>query len=181
VEEAREQMLRANAMEPDQPLIYYLLGLLYLAKPASPEKAIGYLQKAADMGMTPSYGHLGMAKGMLGQKEEALKYLAKLEQVEKERFVSLPLKLLLYVKPGLRHFRSFNKKYCPAYLKAYIYLGLNRQEEALAQLEKSSQARDYLIPALLRIIEVYDLPWIEEITSLPRFKSLKAKIKTSRG
>jgi serine/threonine protein kinase/Tfp pilus assembly protein PilF len=179
VEESREQMLRANAMEPDQPMIYFLLGLLYLAKPASPEKAIGYLQKAADIGVTSSYGYLGMAKGMVGQKEEALKYLAKLEQVEKERFVALPLKLLLYVKPGLRHFRSFKKKYCPAYLKAFIYLGLNRQEEALAQFEKSSQARDYLIPALLRIIEIYDLPWMKEITSSPRFKSLKAKIITS--
>ena len=181
MEESREQMLRAHAMEPDQPLIYFLLGLLYLARPASPQKAIGYLQKAADIGVTPSYGYLGMAKAMLGQKEEALKYLVKIEQVEKERFVALPLKLLLYLKPGLRHFRSFKKKYCPAYLKAFIYLGLNRQEEALTQLEKSSQARDYLIPALVKIIEMYDLPWMKEFTSSPGFKSLKAKIKASPG
>jgi len=181
VEESREQMLRAKAMEPDHPLIHFLLGLLYLAKPASPEKAIGYLQKAADIGVTSSYGYLGMAKAMIGQKEEALKYLVKIEQVEKERFLALPLKLLLYIKPGLRHFRSFKKKYCPAYLKAIIYLGLNRQEEALTQLEKSSQARDYLIPALLNVIEIYDLPWIKEFTSSQGFKSLKAKIKTSHG
>ncbi len=181
VEESREQFLRAEAMEPDQPMICFLLGLIYLAKPASPEKAIRYLQKAADIGVTASYGYLGMAKAMVGQKEEALKYLAKLEQVEKERFLALPLKLLLYMKPGLRHFRSFKKKYCPAYLKAFIYLGLNRQEEALTQLEKSGQARDYLIPALLKVIEIYDLPCIKEVTSSPRFKSLKAKIKTSHG
>jgi serine/threonine protein kinase/tetratricopeptide (TPR) repeat protein len=181
VEESREQMLRAKAMEPDQPMIYFLLGLLYLARPAFPEKAIEYLQKAADIGVTSSYGYLGMAKAMVGQKEEALKYLVKIEQVEKERFVALPLKLLLYLKPGLRHFRSFKKKYCPAYLKAFIYLGLNRQEEALTQLEKSSQARDYLIPALLKIIEIYDLPWMKEFAFSPGFKSLKAKIKTSYG
>jgi serine/threonine protein kinase/tetratricopeptide (TPR) repeat protein len=179
VEEGRERMLRAYAMEPDQPMIYFFLGLLYLAKPALPEKAIEYLQKAADLGVTLSYGYLGMARAILGQKDEALKYLAKIEKVEKERFLALPLKLLLYMKPGLRHFRSFKKKYCPAYLKALIYLGLNMQEEAFVQLEKSIQARDYLVPALLKLIEIYDLPRTEEIVSSPILKAIKAKIKTS--
>jgi serine/threonine protein kinase/tetratricopeptide (TPR) repeat protein len=179
VEESREQFIRSLAMEPDQPMFHFLLGLSYLTKPASPEKAIECLHKAADVGMTSSYGYLGMAQAMAGQKEEALKYLAKIDQVEKERFLPLPLKLLLYLKPGLRHFRSFKKKYCPPYLKAVIYCGLNMQEEALAQLEKSSQARDYLMPALLRLLELYDLPWMTDIISSPRFQALRAKIKKS--
>jgi serine/threonine protein kinase/Tfp pilus assembly protein PilF len=179
IEESREQLLRAHAMEPDQPMIYFFLGLLYLAKPAFPKRAIEYLQKAADIGVTSSFGYLGMAHAMVGQEEEALKFLAKIEKVEKESFLALPLRLLLYMKPGLRYFRSFKKKYCPAYLKAFIYLGLNRQEEALNQFEISCQARDYLLPALYRVIEMYDLPWIKEIISSPRFRALKAKIKTS--
>ena len=120
-----------------------------------------------------------MAQALVGQKEEALKCLAKLEKTEKERFLPLPLKLLLYLKPGLRHFRSIKKKYCPAFLKAAIYFGLNKQEEALAELEKSSEARDYLLPVFLRVnAELFDLPWMAEVTSSPRFQALKAKIKT---
>jgi TolB-like protein len=178
VEEFREQILRAIAMEPDQPLLCLFMGMAYLTKPALPAKAIEYLQKAADAGVTLAYGYLGMAHALVGQKEEALKCLAKMEKIEKERFVPLPLKLLLYLKPGLRHFRSIKKKYCPAYLKALIYCGLNKQEEALAQFEKSTQARDYLLPAFFVFAEKFDLPMMKDVMSSPRFQALKAKIKT---
>jgi TolB-like protein/Tfp pilus assembly protein PilF len=178
-EEGRGQLIRALAMEPDQAMFHLWLGMTYLVKPASLEKAIEYLQKAADVGVTLANGYLGMTYAQVGQKEEALKCLAKLEKIEKELFVPLPLKLLLYLKPGLRHFRWIKKKYCPAFLKAVIYSGLNRQEEALAELEKSSQARDYLLPVFLRVnAELHDLPCLTELKSSPRFQALKAKIKT---
>jgi serine/threonine-protein kinase len=178
-EEGREQMQRALAMEPDQAMFQLWLGMGYLVKPASPEKAIEYLQKAADAGVALAHGYLGMTYAQVGQTEEALKCLTKLEKIEKERFVPFPLKLLLYLKPGLRHFRSIKNKYCPAFLKAVIYSGLNRQEEALAELEKSSQARDYLLPVFLRVnAELHDLPCLKELKSMPRFQALKAKIKT---
>jgi len=177
--EGREQLLRAIAMEPDQAMFHLWLGMFYLVKPASPEKAIECLQKAADAGVTLALGYLGMTYAQVGKKEEALKCLSKLEKIEKERFVPLPLKLLLYLKPGLRHFRSIKNKYCPAFLKAAIYCGLNRQEEALAELEKSSQARDYLLPVFLRVnAELIDLPCMKETRSSPRFLALKEKIKT---
>jgi serine/threonine protein kinase/Tfp pilus assembly protein PilF len=179
MEECREQLQRAIAMEPDQAMFHLWLGMINLAKPAVPKKAIEYLQKAADAGVNLAYGYLGMAHAQIGQKEDALKCLAKLEKIEKERFVPLPLKLLLYLKPGLRHFRWIKKKYCPAFLKAAIYCGLNRQEEALAEIEKSSQARDYLLPVFLRVnSELIDLPCMIEIISSPRFQALKAKIRT---
>jgi tetratricopeptide (TPR) repeat protein len=178
-EEGREQLQRALAMEPDQAMFHLWLGMMYLVKPASPEKAIEYLQKAADAGVALAHGYLGMTHAQVGQTEEALKCLAKLEKIEKERFVPLPLKLLLYLKPGLRHFRSIKNKYCPAFLKAAIYSGLNRQEEALSELEKSSQVRDYLLPVFLRVnAELHDLPCLKELKSSPRFQALKAKIKT---
>jgi tetratricopeptide (TPR) repeat protein len=177
--EGREQLLRAIAMEPDQAMFHLWLGMMYLIKPALPDRAIEYLQKAADVGVALANGYLGMTYAQVGKKEEALECLSKLEKIDKERFVPLPLNLLLYLKPGLRHFRSFKKKYCPAFLKAAIYCGLNRQEEALAELERSIQARDYLLPVFLRVnAEMIDLPCMKEIRSSPRFQALKEKIKT---
>jgi serine/threonine protein kinase/tetratricopeptide (TPR) repeat protein len=176
-EEGREKLLNTLAMEPDNPMLNLWLGMIYLIKPALPGQAIEYLRKAAEFGAASAYGYLGLACAMAGQKDEALQCLERLEKVEKESFVPLALRPLLYLKPGLRHFRSFKKKYVPAYIKALVYLGLNSQEEALAQLESSSQARDYLIPVTLEIISRFDLPWIEEFASSPRYQALRAKIK----
>jgi serine/threonine-protein kinase len=176
-EESREYLLRTIAMEPDQPMFHLWLGMGYLSKPAVPDKAIEHLQKARNLGVTSAYGFLGMAQALAGRKEEAWKCLKKLERIEKEPFVPFPLRLLLFLKPGLRHFRSFKKKYCPAYLKAFIYCGLNMPEEALAQLEKSSQARDYLLPVTLKMLNMYDVPAVGELVASPRFQALLAKIK----
>jgi TolB-like protein/tRNA A-37 threonylcarbamoyl transferase component Bud32 len=175
--EGRDKMLMALAMEPDNPMLNAWLGLIYLYKPALPEKAIECLQKAVDFGASAAYGYMGLAQAMAGRKEEAQRCLEKLERIEKEPFVPLVLKPLLHLKPGLRHFRTFKKKYVPSYVKALIYLGLNSQEEALAQLEKSSQARDYLIPVSLDQLKLLDLPWIAEFTSSPRYQAIRAKIK----
>jgi serine/threonine protein kinase len=176
-EESREIMLSTLATEPDNPMLNLWLSMTYLIKPALPEQAVEYLQKAADFGAASAYGYLGLAHAMAGRKDEARRCLEKLEKIEKESFVPFALKPVLYLKSGLQHFRPFKKKYVPAYLKALIRLGLNEKEEALAQLEKSSQARDYLIPVTLEYIAVLDLPWIEEFISSPRFKALRAKIK----
>jgi tetratricopeptide (TPR) repeat protein len=176
-EESRAYLLKTLAMEPDQPMFHLWLGMGYLAKPAVLEKAIEYLQKAVDLGVTNAYGYLGMAHALAGRKEKALKCLKKLERIEKEPFVPFPLRLLFFLKPGLRHFRSFRKKYCPPYLKAVIYCGLNKPVEALAQLEKSTQARDYLLPVVLETLNLYDAPAVAEIIASPRFEALRAKIK----
>jgi serine/threonine protein kinase len=176
-EAGREKLLTTLAMEPDNPMLNLWLGMAYLLKPALPAQAVEFLQKAAEYGATSAYGYLGMAHAMAGQTEDALKCLEKLGKVEKEPFIPLALRPLLYIKPGLKHFRPFKKKYVPAYLKALIHLGLNRQEEALALLEKSCEARDYLIPVTLEFIARFDLPWIEEFISSHRFRDLRAKIK----
>jgi TolB-like protein len=176
-QESRDKMLMALTMEPDNPMLNSWLGMIYLYKPALPEKAIEYLQKAADFGAGAAYGWLGMAQAMAGRKDEAEKCLKKLEDIEKETFVPFPLRLLALLKPGFRHFRAFKKKYSPSYLKALIYLGLNKPEEALAQLEKSSQARDYLLPATLPQLNSFEVPAAAEIVASPRFQALLAKIK----
>jgi len=177
--ESRDKMLMALAMEPDNPMLNEWLGVIYLFKPAIPEKVIEYSQKAAAFGADAAYGYIGMAQAMAGRKDEALQCLEKLEKIEKEPFVPPLLRPFLLLKPGLRHFRAFKKKYVPSYLKSFIYLGLNRQEEALDQLEKSCQARDYLIPISLEHFKSIDLPWMTEFISSPRYQAIWAKIMRS--
>lgn len=179
LQESREKMIMALSMEPDNPMLNEWLGVIYLFKPADLKKAIEYSQKALDFGADAAYGYIGMAQAMAGRKEEALRCLEKLEKIEKEPFVPLLLRPFLFLKPGLRHFRTFKKKYVPAYLKAFIYLGLGRQEEALAELEKSCRARDYLIPVSLEHFKSIDLPWMAEFISSPRYQAIWAKIKRS--
>jgi tetratricopeptide (TPR) repeat protein len=176
-EKGREYELKTLAMEPDNPMFQVWAGMDYLGKPSFPEKAIEHLERAVELGVSGAYGFLGMAHALAGRKHEAWKCLRKLEKIEKEPFVPVPLKLLLFLKPGLRHFRSFKKKYCPAYLKAFIYCGLNMPEEALSEFEKSSQARDYLMPVTLASMDKYDFPGVEAFIASPRFQALLAKIK----
>jgi serine/threonine protein kinase len=175
VEEGRERMLKTIAMEPDQPMFHYWMGLMLLIEPVSLEAAIHHLQKAFDLGATPACGYLGVAYALAGKRKEAFDCLEKLERIEKERFLPLPLKLLLYFRPALRYFRSFERKYVPPYVKAVVYVALNMQEEALAEFEKSSQARDYLLPAFFNLAESF--PWMAEIRNTPRFQALRAKVK----
>jgi len=86
-EEAREQLAKAVAMNPEQPMSYLFLGMAYLAKPAAPEKAIESLKKAADVGIPFGLGWLGLGYGVAGQRDEALKILARMEAMEKEPYM----------------------------------------------------------------------------------------------
>ena len=175
VQEARERMLKAIAMEPDQPMLHYWMGMMQLMDPISLEAAIGHLQKAFDFGATPACGYLGVGYALAGKKEEALDCLAKLERIEKERFLPLPVQLLLYFRPALRYFRAFKRKYVPQYVKGVVYSALNMPEEALAEFERSVQSRDYLLPAFFTLAELY--PWMSKIRNTPRYQALRAKVK----
>jgi TolB-like protein/Tfp pilus assembly protein PilF len=178
-EEGLKYLLKTLTMEPDNPMFHLWIGMGYLGlgKLAFPDKAVEHLQKAVELGVSGAYGFLGMAQALAGRKDEARNFLKKLERIEKEPFVPFPLRLPLFLKPGLRHFRSFKKKYCPAYLKAFIYCGLNMFDEALTQFEKSSQARDYLLPVTLVSMKKYVFPGVEDFVASPRFQALLAKIK----
>jgi serine/threonine protein kinase/tetratricopeptide (TPR) repeat protein len=177
-EESRAWLDKVLAMEPDNPMFQLWTGLMYQSRPAAPEVAIEHFRKAADLGASGAYGYLGMAYGAAGREEEAWECLKKLERIEREPFVPFPIRLLFSLKPGLRHFHSFKKKYCPSYLKALVYLGLNKPDEALSELEKSSQARDYLLPVtLLILLNRLEAPGAAECVASPRFQALLAKIK----
>ncbi|MBN1224760.1 MAG: tetratricopeptide repeat protein, partial [Candidatus Aminicenantes bacterium] len=177
IEDGRAQLLKAISMNPDQPMPYLFIGMMYLIRPTVPEKAIEYLEKAVGFGITFAYGWLGMAYAAASRRDETLKILAKLDKIEQENYLPPYKKVGFYLKPGLKHFRFMKKKYVAPLLRAVIYLGLNRQEEALEYLEKSSQARDYFFVSVLLLERFSDLPWFEEFTSSQRFKTLQEKFK----
>jgi serine/threonine protein kinase len=177
VDEGREQIDKAIAMDPDQPMPYLFQGIIYLVKPSLPEKAIAYLQKPAEVGMIIALGWLGATHALAGRGDEALKILEKLDRIEKERYVSPLKKAGIYLKPGLKHFRFMKRKYVSPLAKCVIYLALNMQDEALEWLEKSAQERDYFFPTIMNTMNLFDLARTEEITGHPRFRALQRKYK----
>jgi hypothetical protein len=76
----------------------------------------------------------------------------------------------------LKLFRSFKKKYVAPMLKGLIYYGLNRQEEALTEIEKSAEAKDYFLPAILGG-DLPELPWKKDFVSHPRYTAIREKLK----
>jgi len=175
VEEGRERMLKAIAMESNQPMLHYWMGMSQLMEPISTGKAIEHLKRAFELGVTPACGYLGAAYALAGRRAEALECLGKLATMERQRFLPLPLKLFLYLRPALSYFRSFKKKYVPAYLRGVIYAALDMHSEALAEIEKSVQSRDYLLPAFFTLTDLY--PWMAATRDTPRFKAIRAKVK----
>lgn len=176
VEAGREQIDKAISMNPDQPMPYLFQGLIYLIKPSFPERAIEYLQKPAEFGMTYAYGWLGAAYALAGQRDKALKIIEELDRIERERYISPFKKLGIYLKPGLKHFRFMKKKYVAPLMKCAVYLALNMQDEALKWLEKSGQERDYFFPTMIMVGDRFDFTFAEEIKVHQRFKALQKKI-----
>jgi tetratricopeptide (TPR) repeat protein len=158
-------------------LPYLFQGLIYLAKPSFPERAIEYLQKPIEFGMTIAYGWLGAAYVLAGRRDEALKILEEMDRVEKERYISPLKKLGIYLKPGLKHFRFMKRKYVSPLTKFVLYMALNKHDEALEWLDKSGQERDYFFPTMIMKVNLFDFAWAEEIKTHPRFKALQQKIK----
>ena len=177
VEEGREHGLRALAMDPGQPMTYLFLGLSYLVSPALPEKAIQYLEKAAEFGLTFALGYLGVAHALAGQTRKTGEILRRLESIERERFFPPLKKVVINLAPTLKLFRFLKYKYVSPLLKALCLFCLSRIEEGLDQLEKSAEARDYFLPPALSLRSMPSLPKKEDIFSHSRFKALQAKIK----
>jgi TolB-like protein len=177
VEAGREQLDKAISMNPDQPMPYLFQGLIYLIKPSFPQRAIGYLEKSAESGMTFAWGWLGAAYALAGQKDKAIKILEELDDIEKERYISPVKKLGVYLKPGLKHFRFMKRKYVAPLTRCVVYLALNMRGEALEWMERSAQERDYFFPAMIMVMDNFDFAWVEGIKDEPRFKALQKKVK----
>jgi len=174
-EEGRAQILKAIAMDPAQPMPYLFLGIVALTSPARTDLAIEYLEKAAGFGITFALGWLGLAYAQAGRAGDAEKILARVEAVEREWFIPPVKRLLLVFKPGLKPFRGLRRKYAAPLTKALIYAGLNRLDEAVAEMEKSARSHDYFLPHLLHLA-FSTIPTAAALFADPRIKDLKARI-----
>jgi serine/threonine protein kinase/tetratricopeptide (TPR) repeat protein len=176
-EKGREQLLKALALGPDQPMTYLFLGMSYLIKPAVPEKGIEYLEKAVGFGLAFALGWLGAGYAMAARKDDALKVQERLEKMERENFLPPIKKVFLYLKPGLKTFRFLKKKYVAPLLKFLVAIALDEQEKALTYLEQSAANRDYFFPAVASGMAALDIPALVQLKSHPRFQALQKKIK----
>jgi tetratricopeptide (TPR) repeat protein len=104
-------------MEPNLPMGNLWLGQLYITRPEDYGKAIFFLQKAAQLGMTFALGWLGWAMTQAGKKDEAAKVLDQLDEIAKQRYIS-------------------------PFQKALIFIGLDRIDEAFEHLELAYEERE---------------------------------------
>ena len=175
-EEGRKQGLKALEMDPGQPMTYLFLGIAFLMPPSSPERASTYLEKAVGFGLTFGLGYLAMAYALAGRKQDAEGILARLERIERERFMPPLKRLLVGFVPALRLFRLPKYKYVSPLLKALAHFSLDQVEEGLGELEKSAAARDFFLPVILLRRSIPGLAKEEEILCHSRFKALQAKV-----
>jgi serine/threonine protein kinase/tetratricopeptide (TPR) repeat protein len=180
-EQARGQITRAIVMNPGQPMPYLFLGMAYMLKDAVPGKAVESLKRAAEMGIPFGLGWLGLAYAVAGQREEALKILARMEAMEKEPYLPFLKRLAVRILPSLRRFRQLDKKYVAPILKAFVYLGLNQPEKALDWFEESGRRGDYFLFGYLMSSSLFpDTPWSQSFRSHPRFRALMEKTNIRR-
>jgi tetratricopeptide (TPR) repeat protein len=100
-DEAREQLNKAIEMEPNFGQAHFYMGVLYNNKGMHKE-AIPEFQLAIELtgGLSWTFGYLGYAYAMLGQKDEAEKILHGLEERSKEEFIRPTTLWLLHTALG---------------------------------------------------------------------------------
>jgi hypothetical protein len=113
---------------------------------------------------------------LTGRVDDARKTLERLGAIEREWFIPPLKRLLLVFKPGLKPFRGLGRKYVAPLLKSLILIGLDRRDEAFAELEKSSRNHDYFLPEFIWM-GFSALPAAGELEADPRFKAVKGTIR----
>ena len=109
--------------------------------------AISEYQKAFDLNSDPySLGLLGQAYARNGQKDEAQKVLARLNEMAKSRYVA-------------------------PYAIAFVYLGLGEKERAIDELERAYQSGDTNYLFLIKVD-----PLLDDLRGQPRFEGLVQKV-----
>lgn len=145
-EQAVEELQTVTRLDPKFFVPYWGVGLCY-EQEGRYEDAVAQLQKAIDLSGRGVNGiaSLGHAFGLAGRRNDAQKILAELQERSKTRYVS-------------------------AYQLAVVYLGLQRTDEAMDQLENAYQERSTLLTYLKMD------PRIDPLRSDPRFKDLLRRI-----
>jgi TolB-like protein/Tfp pilus assembly protein PilF len=145
-DEAEAQARKTLEIDPSFFRVHYYLGEVLQFKGRLPE-AIPEYQKAFDLNGDPySLGMLGQAYARNGQKDEAQKVLAQLNE-------------------------QANSRYVAPYAVALVYLGLGQKERALGELEHAYQRGEtnYLFRVKID-------PILDDLRGDPRFEALAEKI-----
>jgi TolB-like protein/Tfp pilus assembly protein PilF len=145
-DEAERQARKTLEIDPNFFRVHYYLGEVLQFKGRLAE-AIPEYQKAFDLNGDPYLlGMLGQAYAHNGQKDEAQKFLADLNEQAKSRYVA-------------------------PYAIALVYLGLGQKERALDELESAYQRGEtnYLFRVKID-------PMLDDLRGNPRFDALVEKI-----
>jgi TolB-like protein/Flp pilus assembly protein TadD len=146
LDEAEAQARRTLEIDPRFFLAHYYLGGVRQAKGQLPE-AISEFQQAFDLnGDSYSLAALGQAYARAGNKAEAQKILARLNEEAKSRHVA-------------------------PYAWALLYLGLGDKNRALDELETAYQRSDTNYLFVLKVDPLFD-----DLRGQPRFEALVQKI-----
>jgi TolB-like protein/Tfp pilus assembly protein PilF len=146
LDEAERQARKTLEIDPNFFRVHYYLGEVLQFKGRLAE-AIPEYQKAFDLNGDPYLlGMLGQACARNGQKDEAQKFLARLNEQAKSRYVA-------------------------PYAIALVYLGLGQKERALDELESAYQRGEtnYLFRVKID-------PMLDDLRGNPRFDALVEKI-----
>jgi tetratricopeptide (TPR) repeat protein len=145
-DEAEAQARKTLEMDPRFFLAHYYLGAALQLKGHLSE-AISEFQKASELNNDPySLAALGQAYARSGQKEEALRILARLNEDAKSR-------------------------YAAPYAMALINLGLGEKDRAIDELERAYHEGE---TNYLFVIKVD--PLLDELRGNPRFEALVQRV-----
>ena len=149
-DEAEARARKTLEIDPNFFLAHYYLGEVLQFK-GQLAAAIAEFQKAFDLNGDPySLGMLGQAYARNGQKDEAQKVLARINEQAKSRYVA-------------------------PYAAALVYLGLGQKERAIDELERAFQAGE---TNYLFVIKVE--PMLDDLRGNARFEALVRKITTEK-
>jgi serine/threonine-protein kinase len=144
---AVRQLQKTLEMDSGFIVARYFLAPVYAEK-GMYDRAIAEARKAMDLsgGNDPlMVAQLGAMYSYSGKKDEAEKVLVELDRLSKQKYVS-------------------------AFHLALIHMGLGRNDQALAHLERAYEERDHWLES----IKVH--PMLDSLRSDPRFKELLTKI-----
>ena len=145
-DDAERQARKTLEIGPEFFRAHYYLGQVLQLKGRLGD-AISEYQRAFDLNSDPySLGLLGQAYARNGQKDEAQKVLARLNEMAKSRYVA-------------------------PYAIAFVYLGLGEKERALDELERAYQSGDTNYLFLIKVD-----PLLDDLRGQPRFEALVQKI-----
>ncbi|PYK72543.1 MAG: hypothetical protein DME44_04125 [Verrucomicrobia bacterium] len=151
LDEAEAQARKTLEIDPRFFLAHYYLGGVHQAKGQLPE-AISEFRQAFDLnGDSYSLAMLGQAYARTGNKVEAQKILARLNEEAKSRHVA-------------------------PYAWALLYLGLGDKNRALDELETAYQRGDTNYLFVLKVDPLFD-----DLRGQPRFEKLVQKIVGGKG